>query len=124
MGTQNDEVSVGVTAHDSSGLGPKRVLMANQSKSGLVQFVGSRPELVLRDVEHQEVFLCGTWLGHTTLVTRELNVPVAARSADECTVATIVSREPAKVVEAQKVDGKAKGCRDLTYWSGNSHRGR
>jgi hypothetical protein len=65
----------------------------------------------------------GLGLG-TTLVACELNVPVAPRSADECTVVTVVSREPTKLVETQDVNVKAETCRNLTHWSSYSHRRR
>ena len=98
--------------------------MANESESGFTQARGLRLELVLRHVEHKKVLFRGGRFGQTTLVTCELNVPVAPRLADECTVVAIVSLEPTKLVKTQDVYVKTKTCRNLTHWSSYSHRRR
>jgi len=96
--------------------------VANQSKSGFTQSRGSRLELVPRNVEHKQVLIRGTRLGPTTLVACQLNVPVAPRSSDKCTVIAGVSREPTKLLKTQDANIKVKTCRNLTDWSSYSHR--
>ena len=55
-------------------------------------------------------------------MTCQLNMPVAPGSADECAVVAAVSGKLAKLLKTQDVNVKAESCRNLTHWSGNSHR--
>jgi len=54
----------------------------------------------------------------------ELDVPVAPRSADECTVVAIVSRKTTQPLKTEDVDIEEKGCRNLSHWSSYSQRRR
>jgi hypothetical protein len=47
MRAENDQVSIGVAANESSSVGPVGILVANQSESGFTQARGGRLELVL-----------------------------------------------------------------------------
>ena len=96
--------------------------MANWSESGVSQARASRLELLHRDIEDEKVFFGRVRHGLATLVTCELNMPVASRSADECAVVAAVSRKLAKLLKTQDVNVKAESCRNLTHRSGHSHR--
>ena len=87
----NDEIPVGITAHDSPSLSPVGIFMANQFDSAFLHPTHDRPKLLLREVEHKEVFFCRARSRETALVACELEVPVALRWADEGAVVAVVT---------------------------------